>query len=127
MVESFEVIDMGRWVYAEVGNIAWEWKFAFATQCSNFGFILELMCPDYVERIDKSESGERVIVDAPKKDFVECLKVKLLELKLGMLEACPVCNEKKCLDCTVEMFEDFLKAAEKCSDDEIYAEFFVEY
>jgi len=117
---------MGRWVYLERGNISWEWKFAFATQCSNFGVLIKAMCPEYVRLRGPDGNGVRVFIECAKEELIERLKAGIIELKL-IYDKCPICGNNDCLQCTIEMFKDFLEAVKKCQENEIYAEFYVEY
>ena len=114
---------MGRFVIQHGGNIDWEWKFLFAQQCSNFGFILQEVasCGDeiYVSRYT-GDDGEFVTLNADKNKLIDALS------NLD-LEVCPVCNSPKCLEATLEMLKSFKEAVEKTDAPEINATWFVEY
>ena len=112
---------MGRFVSIAEGDFDWEWKLCFAQQCSNFGFILEMVKGDgvSVERFT-GESGEYVRLNTEREKLLK----KLKELKI---EECPVCKSAECLEATREMIKDFTEAVSKHQEDEIYTTFFVEY
>jgi len=114
---------MGRFVISESGNLDWEWKFWFARQCSNFGFILQEVAANgeeiYVRRYT-SEDGEFVKLNADKQQLIKALSNT-------QLEACPVCRDKGCLEATLEMLKSFKEAVEKFEEPDIYATWFVEY
>ena len=80
---------MGRFVVVDDGDFEWEWKFWFARQCSNFGFILEMVAGDgvhvsreYVEH----DGGEYVVLKADREKLLE----KLKSLKI---DGCPICGD----------------------------------
>lgn len=114
---------MGRFVVQHSGNIDWEWKFWFAQQCSNFGFILQEVaaCGDeiYVDRYT-GDDGEFVKLNADKNKLLEALSSI-------QLEVCPVCKNPKCLEATLEMLKSFEEAVKKVDEPEIYGTWFVEY
>lgn len=116
---------MGRYVYVESGNLDWRWKFGFASQCSNLGFILKMLEGEelYVNRyISENEDGEYVNLNADKTDLLKALKHLLKEIK-----ECPVCRSADCLKDTKEMLKDLKEYVEKNGDTAINALWFVEY
>ena len=118
---SFWVLSVGRFVVVDSGDLEWEWKFWFATQCSNFGYVMEMVDGDdvYISRYE-GEDGEYVKIQADKEKLLQ----KLKSLKI---DECPVCGNPKCTEATREMVKDFMEAVEKYEGKEIYATFFVEY
>jgi len=112
---------MGRYAYIVDGDFDWIWKFWFATQCSNFGFIIEIAQGNGVHVSRHTvEHGEYVKIDADKEKLIESLK----NLKIDM---CPICGDQKCLVATREMIKDFVEAVEKYKGNEIHVTLFAEY
>ena len=112
---------MGRYVSLAEGDFDWRWKFWFAEQCSNFGFILQMAKGDDVRVLRYTgEDGEYVRLYAEKEKLLETLN------KLEINE-CPVCKSQECLEATREMLKDFREAVAKHEDDEICATWFAEY
>jgi len=113
---------MGRYVYLQDGNIDFEWKFGFASQCSNFGLVLRLLDTKiFVERFI-GINGEMVILEANKNDLINGLQELLKDLT-----ECPICQTEECFKDTQQMLQDFLQATVKCKDDYLQAMWYVEY
>jgi hypothetical protein len=112
---------MGRYVVVDLGDLEWEWKFWFARQCSNFGYVIELVKGDgvYIRRYE-GDDGEFVMIDADKEKLLE----RLRNLKI---DECPVCGNPECAVATREMIKDFIEAVEKYDCKEFYVRLFVEY
>jgi hypothetical protein len=112
---------MGRFVVVDLGDLEWEWKFWFARQCSNFGYVIEMVNGDgvYIKRYE-GDDGEYVKINADKEELLE----KLKSLKI---DECPVCGNPECAVATREMIKDFAHAIEKYQGKEIYITLFVEY
>ena len=113
--KQMEVVAMGRYVWSIGSLIDFSWKFAFAEQPSDFGELLKLACPDFVNRYT-SWAGEVVHVYGPPQEIVKGVEEYIKTYDLP--------------DYDVEMLREFAEAVKKAPTDEfgdIEGWFYVEY
>ena len=121
---------MGRFVYTVEGNVGWEWKYAFAEQCSNFGYYAENYLDVPVYTSENDPDGEYIHIHLGKDILLERLTELIDELRKQMNTRCfhcPVCGERVCLEWTKEMFENFYETIKDSPDDIIDMLLYSEY
>ena len=128
---------MGRYAYVRYGNLQFEYKFAFAEQCSNLGYFLRDALPEYVSRYISEDfgGGEYVEIYGDKdkildklRKYIDEMKKKLVIGKIsGEEPVCPLCGSPKCFKHSVLMLEEFLNAVDKCDCERVDSLIYVEY
>jgi hypothetical protein len=115
---------VGRFVYTVSATKPWEYKYGFASQCSNFAHHLGTLGSG-VARVYRGADGEYVRVQGTRDEVLKAVEDVLDFLR--ELNACTICNQRKCVEYTTEMFEDFRKYIEDLPEPEVDVLLFSEY